>query len=343
VLAGTINNWRAFLLDKKQKLYFNAKLYADYLALDKILLAKPQHNRKPMDWSWLTDYLKGELECDIEEVIYRRFRGNKIRGKFKIIEQQLVADAIELIFAGGKTRLAGTINTKADSLEIHTYANLQNVQLPALFYTFENFNQHFLEDRHLGGHVCSDIELTIQADKQLHIDVNSLKADIAVQLHNGVLRDFEPMQRLSSYVPEEELKLLRFSSLKNNIRIEDKTICIPPMEVHTSLTSIQLSGTHAFDGKIAYNLVVPLKNANPKEIRKQMPEINEDALAGLNLYLKLEGTTQNYALRYGNSLFKLNIKENFKKQGAILGDILQGNTSPKRTKELATDEYFDFD
>lgn len=343
VLAGTINNWRAFLMDKKQKLHFNAKLYADYLALDKILLARTQHNGKPMDWSWLTAYLKGELECDVEEVIYKRFRGNKIRGKFKITEQQLIADAVELIFAGGKTRLAGTINTKADSLEIHTYANLQNVQLPALFYTFENFNQHFLEDRHLGGHVCSDIELTIQADKQLHIDVNSVKADIAIQLHNGVLRDFEPMQRLSPYVPEKELKLLRFSSLKNNIHIEDKTIHIPPMEVHTSLTSIQLSGTHAFDGKIAYNLVVPLKNANPKEIRRQMPEINEDALAGLNLYLKLEGTTQNYALRYGNSLFKLNIKKNFKRQGTILGDILQGNTSPKRIKELSTDEYFDFE
>jgi len=343
VLSGTINNWSAFLRDNKQKLHFDAKLYADYLALDKILLTRTQHNHKPMDWSWLTAYLKGELECDIEEVIYKRFRGNKIRGKFKITEQQLIADAVELIFAGGKARLAGNISTKADSLEIYTYANLQNVQLPALFYTFENFNQYFLEDRHLGGQVCSDIELTIQTDKQLHIDVNSLKADIAVQLHNGLLRDFEPIQRLSAYVPEKELKLLRFSSLKNNIHIEDQTIHIPPMEVHTSLTSIQLAGTHTFDGKIAYNLVVPLRNANSKEIRRQMPEINEEALAGLNLYLKLEGTTQNYALRYGNSLFKLNIKENLKRQGTILGDILQGNTSSKQAKELSTDEYFDFD
>jgi hypothetical protein len=343
VLAGAIDNWRSFLIDKQQKLHFNAKLYADYLALDKILLTKTQHNHKPVDWSWLTAYLKGELECDVEEVIYKRFRGNKVRGKFKITEQQLIVDAVELVFAGGKTRLSGTIDTKPDSLEIHTYANLQNVQLPALFYTFENFNQHFLEDRHLGGQVCSDIELTIQADKQLHLNIDSVKADIAIQLHNGVLQDFEPMQRLSPYVPEKDLRLLRFSSLKNNIHIKDKTIYVPPMEVHTSLTSIQLSGTHAFDGKIAYNLVVPLKNANPKEIRRQMPEINEEALAGLNLYLKLEGTTQNYALRYGNSLFKLNIKENIKRQGTILGNILQGNASPKRSKELSTDEYFDFE
>lgn len=343
VLSGTIDNWSTFLGDNQHKLHFNAKLYADYLALDKILqVSTMQHNHKPMDWSWLTTYLRGELECDIEEVIYKRFRGNKIRGRFKIVEQQLIADAIELIFAGGKARLAGSISTKADSLEIYTYANLQNVQLPALFYTFENFNQRFLEDRHLGGHVCSDIELTIQTDKQLHIDVNSLKADIAVQLHNGLLRDFEPMQRLSAYVPEKELKLLRFSSLKNNIHIKDQTIHIPPMEVHTSLTSIQLAGTHTFDGKIAYNLVVPLRNANSEEIRRQMPEINEEALAGLNLYLKLEGTTQNYALRYGNSLFKLNIKENLKRQGTILGDILQGNAAPKQAKELSTDEYFDF-
>lgn len=343
VLTGQLNQGSALLLPEKRPIHFRAKLYTDYLALDKLLAKeKPSFKTEPgMDFT-ISPRISGELTCDVDELVYKNFHGKKLRGKLQINNQLLRAVDLACGFGGGNMRLAGTLNTKSSYLEIATKASLQNVQLATLFYTFENFNQHFLIDKHLGGELSSDITVSMRADKKLNVDTSSIHADMSVKLQHGVLKNFEPLQRLSSYVSEKDLHCLHFSNLKNNIHIQDQTIYIPSMEVHTSITSIQLSGTHTFNGKIDYDLVIPLQQADPKEIQQKFTEIDETALGGLNLYLKLEGNVKDYALHHDNTLLKKELKENLKRQGNLLGNLLKGKAVKKQDKELATDEYFDF-
>eukprot|EP01132_Coremiostelium_polycephalum_P000347 gene347-440_t len=348
-IAGTMCYGGTSLKKPDEKLQGKMKIYADYIALDKILpvyevAGHDDNDRNKMDWTRLSDYFQGEIECDIDEITYQNFQGNKVRGKLQVKAQQMVLEAGELVFAGGQAKLSSCIDTKPNGLKIVTQAKLQNVQLPMLFHAFNNFDQQFLKDKHLGGQICSDVHFTVHADKHFSFDTHTLQANLAIQLHHGVLRDFEPMCKLSAYVAEkDELSLLKFSSIKNNIKIANQTIYIPPMEIHTSLTSIQLSGTHTLDGKIAYQLIVPIQPTNVPKLRDQMPEINEDALAGLNLHLKLEGTTEDYTLRYDSALLKLNLKESLSKQRDMLGKVLKGDKVAARTKELAQDDYFSFD
>ena len=117
------------------------------------------------------------------------------------------------------------------------------------------------------------------------------------------------------------------------------------MEIHSSATSIQLSGTHTFDGNIDYNLIVPVQRNHVPAIKQQIKEIeiDEEALGGLNLYLKLAGNVQAYNLRYDHTLFKEHLRANLKKQGDILGELLQGKAIKKPAKELSKEDYFDFD
>jgi hypothetical protein len=196
----------------------------------------------------------------------------------------------------------------------------------------------------LGGSIFADLVLNIQTDKQWRVNWDSLTADMAIQVHNGILRNFAPLQKLSEYVTEEHLSHLRFSALKNNIQVKNKTIYIPPMDIYSNITQIQLSGTHTFDGQLAYNLVVPLANFKREAMLPAIETVGEESLAGLNLHLKLTGDTKNYKLSYDTEALKASLKANFGKQGKALKAILQGQyTEKKKVKELATDEYFDFD
>src|SRR5690606_6302059 len=133
-----------------------AKLYADYLALDRLLL----QNEAPINTTSTRNFtispcIAGVLACDIEEVVYKRFHGKKLRGQLQINNQQLQTKELACGFAGGNIWLTGNLDTRSKELQISTKARLQNVQLATLFYTFENFNQHFLEDKHLGGQLYS--------------------------------------------------------------------------------------------------------------------------------------------------------------------------------------------
>lgn len=345
VLNGTLKNFLPFLLADHQKLYLDAKLYADYLDIDALLPPEKASTNQSAGKTTIAPYWVANLVCDIQELRCRRFQGEKVQGKLRIQDQKLIAENLQLGVSGGKAFLNGRIDTSsADSLHLHATAQLQGVCIDSLFYTFENFHQTFLEDKHLSGEVFADLELTVQADKQWHMNWDALEADIATRLNNGALHNFEPIQRLSKYVAEEYLAHLRFSALKNNIQVKNKTIYIPPMEVHSNVTRIQLSGTHTFDGRIAYNLVLPFANFKQKEDTSGLDEIGDDALAGLNLYLKLQGDVHNYSITYDAEAFRASLKNNFKEQGKALKGILQGKyVGKKHTKELAPDDYFEFD
>lgn len=336
VCSGTLHHGHALLIGK-QPGHFTAKFYADYLALDQLLETPPQATAHATSW-W--PQLSGVLKCDIDEVVYKRFEGKKLRTTLYFHPQNIHTEDLFCWFAGGKIALAGKLQQAPNGIAITTKATLQHIPLATLFYTCENFHQQFVVDHHLGGKVNAQISLAMEADTHWHIDSSSLQGDITIQLDKGVLKNFEPLKQLSKYVRDEELDELHFSTLKNTIRIQDKTIHIPPMHVHTSITSMQVSGTHTFDGKIDYNLVVPL---HQKTAATLAPPSDNKQLEGFNLYLKLQGDVKNYTLTYDGKLLQKALKESLKEQGAILGDLLSGKARQQpEDKAPAIDEYFDW-
>ena len=346
VLNGTARNLLPCLRSDSQKLYAYAKLYVDYLDLDALLSAKhettAQAGTNPAAFNIAPQWALN-LDCDIQQLHFRRFQGKNVRGKIKIKDQKLIAEKLQLGVAGGKACLDGVLDASTDPLNIHAAAKLQGVQIANLFYMFENFHQNFLIDRHLCGEVFSEFALTMQANKQWKMYWDALQADIDVRLSNGALHHFEPIQQLGQYVAEESLINLRFSELSNHIHIKDKTIHLPPMEVHSNVTRIQLSGTHTFDGKVDYNFVVPFTGFQ-QQGGGVPEEVAADALAGINLFLKLRGDVDNYKITYDAEALQNSLKGKLQEQGKVLRDLLQGKYQGKTLlKELVPDDYFEFD
>ena len=344
VLAGTIQNLLPCLFFDNQKLCVDAQLYMDYLDLDALLYGKYTSTAKtrsiPAKFDiaphWVLD-----LDCDIQQLHCRRFQGKNIRGKIKIKDQKLTAEALQLVVSGGRVFLNGSLDAGTDDLNIHTVAKLQEVCISNLFYTFENFRQGFLIDTHLSGKIFSDVDLTMRADKQGNMCWDALHAVINFRVIDGGLYDFEPLQQLAKYVDKKNLANLRFTELKNRILIKDKTICIPPMEVHTNPTHIQLSGTHTFDGKIDYSFGMPLAVSQQKE----REVVSEDVAATVSPYLffKLQGDIDNYKISHDIVASRKSLAKAIKAQGKVLRSLVQGAYQKnKQLQELALDDYFEF-
>ena len=347
VLAGTVQNLLPCVLSPNQNLCVAAKLYMDYLDLDALLYGKriptSPTSSSPAKFDIAPHWVLN-LDCDIQQLHFRRFRGKNVRGKVKIKDQKLIAEKLQLGVSGGKVFLDGVLDASTDDLNIHTVAKLQGVRIADLFYTFENFHQQFLMDNHLGGEVFADIDLTMQADKKWNMHRDALQAAIDVRLSHGVLHNFAPIQQLAKYVDKESLASLRFSELKNRILIKDKTIYLPPMEVYSNLIRIQLSGTHTFDGKVAYQFGVPFMGFQKKGGKVTPKEATANALVGMNLFFKLQGDIDNYKISYDAKASRKSLIKAFEEQGKTLKALVQGEYQGKKyLQELAPDNYFEFD
>ncbi len=348
-LDGYFKNFLAIFLSRKQPVVIEAKLKSKIIDLDELLSSEIDKgklsNNTPVKYYFdITPRLSLNFNCDVAKLKFRRFRGKAIKGNLRVKNQVANTNRLSFSAAGGTVNLSGKVDARPkNDILISTNVNFDNINVDSTFYIFENFNQSFLEDRHLKGQFYSKVKSRLAFNKNLKWYPNSLVADVETAIKNGELNNFEPMKQVAKYVRRESLDHLRFSEIKNNIHIENQIIYIPPMEVSSNVRTIKLQGTHTFGQLIKYDLKVPIRNPDKRDKDEVFGAIEEDGKGNTNLFLTIIGSTSDYKVIYNSSAVKKKIKADIKKEGQELKEVIKNKGKKKETVELNEDEYFDFD
>ena len=347
VLNGFFKNIISYLFTDNQPLSIEADLKSIKLDFDELLTGNVVAENEMIEGEQqyanfnISPRLKLDFNCKIDQLKFRRFRGQGLNGQLLVNNQIAQGKNISVNAIGGKMKLDGTVDSrKPDQLLVKTRSSYDHIHIDSLFYIFENFDQEFLVDRHLKGQVFSEIDMTMVFDRRLRFKSEDLLVDAGVIIENGELNDFEPMQRLSTFVDRMSLSRLRFADLKNDIHIEDKVIYLPNMTVESNVSAINVNGTHTLDQDINYRLKVPLKGAN-KDKDEYFGAIEDDGL-NTNLFLKIVGNTKDYKIVYDKTAVSSKIKSDIRQEGRELREAINNQGKVKTDQELSDEEYFDF-
>lgn len=342
-LNGYFKNIVAYLLFENEPIGIDADLKSDFIDLDELLTTQDASDETQYAFSISPDLIL-KFNCDVDHLQFRRFKPKNIKGDLKIKNKIAFAERLSFQAAGGDAVLSGMADASNDKvIRLTTAFSLNKIMLDSAFYVFENFNQDFLEDRHLKGQLIADVDTEMAFDNHLNLFSETLKANISTSIIGGELNNFEPMQQLARYVDAKELNHLVFSELRNDIHIEDKTIYLPLMEVKSNITSLQISGTHTFDQKIDYRIITPLRNRNNIDPDASFGAVEEDRSGQSMLYLKIVGTTSNYDVLYDKEAVKQKIISDLKKEVNELKEAFKNKGKKSTTIQLKEDDYFDWD
>jgi len=182
----------------------------------------------------------------------------------------------------------------------------------SVFYMFENFNQKFITNSNLRGRLRTKMDLELEFTKNLQVNPRSVIADVSVNLINGQLLNFEPMQKLSKFVEDVELRNIQFKEIKNTLHIANNQVLIPEMVIRSNLNTISISGTHTFDNAIDYKLKVSLKKYTKKNTSEEENAVEENKEGGTTLFLKVKGIPPNTKISYDTKSVKEKIKDRLK-------------------------------
>ena len=121
------------------------------------------------------------------------------------------------------------------------------------------------------------------------------------------LIEFKPMYNLSDYVSLEELKEVKFATLKNKIRIENEKIIIPEMDIHSTALSVHVSGEHSFANIMDYKVSLLLSDVLGNKVKESMSleEIEHNQDGKTTIQLKMSGHVDDPKI----SLDKVQLKE----------------------------------
>lgn len=348
-LNGFFKNVLGYLFARSRYIDIQADLEADFIDFDELLrsnfasLDTVQTNGVPYTFS-IAPELRLDFDCRIKSTRFKRFQAREIRGHLQIARRTADFENVRMNTMGGLLVFNGTVSTAQRSrVEVLTDAQLDRIDIDSVFYVFGNFGQSWLRSEHILGQMHAGTKIYLQLDQHLRLLPQSIVADIDTRIVNGELIAFEPVQQLSKYVDSKTLKHLRFAQLENkSIRIENRLIVLPPMEVRSNVSNILISGRHSFDQKINYRLAIPLRSL----LRTRQNDDLSSSTQGSRILLKVEGSTDNFTVGYDTQALREKWREDIRREGQEWKEKLgagKEQNHQQKTPEPEEDEYFDFD
>lgn len=345
---GFFKNIITFLLFENQPIGIETDLKSNFLDVDQLFAIGFGHAAAGEEQKYefsISRNINLNFNCDVKELNYKRFHANNLKGDLLVKNQMAVSRKITFNSMGGDMAFSGIVDAQNNkAIDVVSSFKLNDIYIDSIFYVFQNFDQDFIQDKHLKGQTSADVSLELVLNQNLKLFSETLIGDISATIKNGELNNFEPMQKLKRYLNDEGLSRVRFSDIKNDIHIENKTIYIPQMEVRTNLTTIKISGTHTFDQRIDYHIIAPLRNNKNINTQEAKGALEEDGSGQSKLFLKITGTTDDYRVGYDTDAVKKKIATDLKKEVQELKDVFKNKgTKKKKELELESDEYFDWD
>jgi len=329
-IRANLKNFLSYVFIEDQSLTVEGDISTNTLNLENLLYPDGSSNEEGDTEIALPEKINLNLDIDIPELEYKKFKAKNIKGRLRYHDKKLVVNDLSLTTMGGSLKSDLDIHQlPSDKLLIRSSSKLANINIDELFSSFENFGQNFIMGKHLKGAVTSDIYFSSEWSSDLVPDTKELYVESNLEIKNGELVQFEPMLELSRFIEVDELKQIKFSTLKNSIIIQDQKINIPQMDIASSAFNLSISGIHSYENEFAYKIKVLLSDLLARKARRVKSENNEfgvvedDGLGRTSLYLTIVGNVDDFKVSYDRKKVRDVIRENVREEKEEIKSILR--------------------
>jgi hypothetical protein len=312
VLNGNVRNLLGYLFTNEEQLVIEANHASRRINLDELLADDPQKSAKAQNSEYkfhLPERVRVVLNTAVRDIQFRRFKATSLTSTVTMNEQQLAAEETQFTTMDGAVMGALHIRSgRNDSLLITGNAKLSRVDMSQMFYQMENFGQtpgeEAIVDKNIKGKITSDIEFVTVWSNTLNMNEDKLYAFMDVTIDQGQLTDFSPLYSLAKFIKLDDLRDIKFKTLKNQIEIRNRIITIPKMDILSSAINISMGGTHNFDNVVDYHFTIDLDELKWKKAKAAKKENSEfgveenDGGHRTRLFLTMKGPVDNPDIKY---------------------------------------------
>ena len=285
----------------------------------------------------LRQHLYADVRLDVDRLLLPRMVFSHVKGLMHytpghVRVEDLQVDAFQGSFSG---RVEFGME---DSLwNAGLDGELASVDIGSCFKAFNDFGIKKFGYKNIGGSLSSAIDFScIWNPARKAVDPASLylKADMVIK--DGVLQDMEALEKLSRFTGENDLQLIHFADLQNEIEIRDEWIQIPRMEIVSDAANFSLSGLHSFGNEVYYEVDIALSDLlsrNRKQRMKAKREeefgVVEESNGRLRLPLEIKGVLPDVEIKYAFRKAKQGAKERLREQRQQMKEAFEAEYGKK--------------
>jgi len=260
-------------------------------------------------------FLDFNATVNVGKVKYRRLWLKNLSTSVRMLEtHHLYLDTLHVEMAGGAIDARAHFNgTDPEKIYLRSRIKVNDVDLEKLMLKLDYLGQDYVINKNIKGRLTGQIKGYMRVHPDLTPMLDQSQAQLDVNIYNGTLMNFAPMQAISSYFKDKNMKMVRFDTLRNVLTFKDNTLNIPAMTINSSLGFLEFSGTQSLDLKMAYYVRIPLKMVTQVGFRmlfnKKKEEVDPDQVDAIEyrdkdkrvrfMNLTITGTPDDYKVHLG--------------------------------------------
>lgn len=322
-ISGRVKNWPAFWDSNTAPYSIKADIHSgfqDWHELGRILGA---YSSDTTSIDSAADYLKflksvrGDLNFSCGELKAGNFRAEDVFADIRLRPYLLTIDTVFFKSSGGLFHMHSIGRYQPDGLLLESELHGSNIDVKALFRSFDNFWQDYLLAENLSGHIEGSVSGNLEFDRQFRLrqDKNDLKAELEIK--DGALYHFAPMMQLSSFVKVKELEEIHFSTLKNIVRVKGDRVTLPVMAIRSTAMNLWLSGDYFYyPDSVDYYFKVDLLDALARKFslgKSSLGDAGDERDGLVYLYVIMNGAVDDPKIEFS----KRKVKERFERMNLI--------------------------
>ena len=288
-----------------------------------------------------------KINSNIETLVYNNVYPNKIQGDFIYKNNSVTSENLELNIFDGRLFFDGKFyKNDKNNFKLTSNIKLEKIDIKKAFSAFNNFGQDFIIDKHIKGKSSANLICNMYWDKYLNLNNESIDVNSKITIEKGELIDFKPLEKLSSYVKLKDLEHIKFSKLENEIKIKDKIISVPNMEINSSALSLIISGKHYFNQEYNYKISLLLSDLLAKRFRAKSNSFNpNDSISPLktDLQIRMKGNKDDSEIFFEKLKIKENVEKEIKKEILDVKKIIAEELNKKEKEKENEDLEIEWD
>lgn len=314
--TGTINHWLSYATNQKRlKVLGDVKstsMNLNFLNGDSSTTAT-EEIQTDLDLN-----VDVSVSVEAEQFVWNNFDTRRMSGNFEWKHNDLYFTNMAFDAWGGNNQLDADLIQNDSNFKLSLSGFFENVKIERLLKEFDNFDQTEFTPEILMGEITTTLNYSMYFDRFFNVLEDSIFSLAQVQIKNGRLRNYKPMESLSSFVELDDLKDIKFKEMSNTVEIRDRTIYIPTTEVQSNAMNLTIGGTHNFDNFMDYRLKIRITELLASKSgwvkKKKERQLEENKEGGLSAYVIMVGTPDDLKIKYDRKTVQENIKKEIKKE-----------------------------
>jgi hypothetical protein len=324
-IKGSIINFLPWLLKENEQLSINANCNSNFISLDELIKSSSSSTEEFSFPSWLSF----NIQSSVKNIKLGKFSANTITGNIQLLNNKLYSDNISFQSMGGSASLSGIMEENKQDISIKGTAVLKDIDVNRMMYEMNNFSQDEILDKHVKGKGNFSFDFSTLWNKKWECNFDKLVANFDVQINQGELKEYKPLESLAKYIELKELQNIKFNALNCHLAISNRVIDISKTKINNSALNMEFYGTHDFENNINYHVKLLLSELIAKRPGKNK-KLDDELLFTENdtenkrcVFINMKGNIDNPVITYDRKAMKEKIKEDIKNEKQNLKSILK--------------------